>query len=102
MAMNPIQPSFLRGNGPVESAVSPKTTPPSGGGQQDAPITEVDQVRLTPETVRLRQHIDASEKQPPMNEAKIKALREAISAGTYQVNSEQLASKIFDFERALA
>ena len=100
MAINFIPSSLPRGNG-VDPAAPLKPAPLSDNSQHDSPVAEVDQVRLTPESMRLRQHMDAPEK-PPMNEAKIKALREAITAGTYQVNSERLAGKLLDFESALA
>lgn len=101
MAINSIQSSLLRGNGAVDSPVPPKSAPLPIGGRRDAPVAEVDQVRLTPETVRLRQHMDSLEKGPPMNESKIKALQKAIAEGAYQVNSERLAGKILDFETPL-
>lgn len=98
MAINFIQSSFPRGNG-VDSAASPKSAPLPGGGPQDAPVAEVDQVRLTPETVRLRQQLEAPEGEAPMDELKIKKLQQAIANGTYRVNSTQLAGKMIDSER---
>lgn len=102
MAINSIQSPLIRGNGAVDPAAPAKTTPLPGGGRHDAPVTEVDQVQLTPESVRLRQQMDAPEKGPPMDEAKIKALQKAIAEGAYTVDSERLAGKILNFEKAFA
>ena len=100
MAINPIQSPPLRGNGP-DLANSAKTTPSSVGSRRNPLVNDVDQVLLTPETRRLRQHMDVPEKGPPMNEAKIEALRDAIAKGTYKVNAGQLAGKLFNAEAAL-
>ena len=98
MAINPIPSPLIGGSGL-------KTTPLSVSSRRDAPDTDVDtdvdQVRLTPETVRLRQHMDVPEKGPPMNEAKVETLRDAIAKGTYKVDAERLAGKLFNAEAAL-
>lgn len=102
MAINSIQSPFLRGNGAVDPAMPAKTATLPSSGRRDTPVTEIDQVQLTPESVRLRQQLATSEKEPPMNKARIQELRELIAGGAYQVDAKQLASKILDFETALA
>ncbi len=100
MAIHSIQYPILRGNGAMDLAAPAKATPLPEGGRRDAPVTEIDRVQLTPESARLRRQLETSEKEPPMNEAKIKALREAIAGGAYQVDSARLAGKILGFEEA--
>lgn len=100
MAINPIQPSFPRGSGVVDSPVPPRTGPP-GAGRRDAPVTEVDRVQLTSGTLRLREQMETPEKGPPIDEARIEALRKAINSGEYPVSSERLATNIMKFEARL-
>lgn len=103
MAIHSIQSPLLRGNGAVDLAAPAKTAPLSSGGLHDVPVAEVDQdqVQLTPESVRLRQQLETSEKKPPMDESRIKALQQAIAEDLYRVNPGRVARKMFDLEKNL-
>lgn len=76
-------------------AVSPKTTPLADGRQQGTLGPEVDPV----ETVHLREL--GTSGNSSMDETRIKALRETIANGKYEVSSERLANNIFKFEEKL-
>ena len=101
MAIHSIQSPLLRGNGAMDPAAPAKTVPLPGSGLRDAPVAEVDQVQLTPESLRLRQQLETSGKKPPMDEEKIKALRAAIADGSYQVDSQRIAHKMLALETHL-
>ncbi|MGB4947791.1 MAG: flagellar biosynthesis anti-sigma factor FlgM [Candidatus Competibacter denitrificans] len=97
MAINPINGIYsppVRGSG-VERAVSSNVATLRG-----KPVGEVDQVQLTPGSVSLRQ-LETESQTPPIDHAKVAALREAINNGTYQVDPERIARKMSDFESAL-
>ena len=102
MAINPVQSPLIRGNGTVELAASAKTISSSASDRRDTPVSEVDQVQLTPGSLRLRRQLETSEQEPPIDEAKVKALRQAIADGTYRVDSQRLAGRLLDFEQAFA
>lgn len=102
MAINSILTSPLRGNGLVDQATPAKTEKSPRAGLPDKPVAEIDQVNLTTSSLRLRQMETQDTEGPPMDQAKIEKLREAIANGQYQVNSGKLASKMLDFETAFA
>ncbi len=98
MAINPVNGIYsppVRGGGYVERA-----SPSSGASLQDKHIGEVDQVRLTPGSRSLRQ-LEMEQQEPPVDEAKVAALRKAVANGEYQVDSGRIARKMSDFEEAL-
>ena len=103
MDINPINGSYSlsRSSGPTERISSAKPQLLPGGGLPDAPVIEVDQIQLTPGSVRLRQ-MEQNGGEPPIDEAKVATLRAAIASGAYQVNSARLAEKMLDSEQALS
>lgn len=98
MAINPISGTYsppIRGGGHVERAA-----PASVASPPDKPVGEIDQVRLTPGSLSLRQ-LETAGQEPPVDEAKVAALRKAIADGAYQVDSGRVARKMSDLEEAL-
>jgi negative regulator of flagellin synthesis FlgM len=91
----------MRGNGLPMDLVPSKATPSSGSGRHGKPVTEVDEVQLTPESARLREQLGAAGADAPMDSARIQALKQAIENGQYQVSSKRLAINILKFEGSL-
>jgi negative regulator of flagellin synthesis FlgM len=61
-----------------------------------------DDVRLTGESASLRAlQREAKAGPPPMDMAKIDALRAALAAGTYRVNPQDIAERLDALEREL-
>lgn len=102
MAINPISTSPVRSTGPVDQATPAKTTELPGSGLPGKPVAEIDQVKLTTNSLRLRQLETQDQEEPPMDQVKIDKLRAAIANGEYRVDSGKLANKMLDFESALA
>ncbi len=84
----------------ASKAVSLASTP------NDAPVAETpasDAVRLTGQAEALRIMQKQSRGAPaPMDQAKIAALRAALSAGEYRVNPSDIAARLDALERELA
>lgn len=98
MAINPVTGMYsppVRGGGHVE-----RVSQSSGASLPDKPVSEVDQVRLTPGFLSLRQ-LEMEQQEPPVDEAKVAALRKAIANGEYPVDSGRIARKMSDLEDAL-
>lgn len=89
-----------RDSGPVERTTSAKPELQPGSSMPGAPVTQVDEIQLTPGSVSLRQ-LETQSNEPPIDEAKVKSLREAIASGAYQANSSRIAEKMFNLERSL-
>lgn len=98
MAINPINGTYsppVRGGGYVERASSSNVA-----SLRDKLVSEVDQVQLTPGSLSLRQ-LETEHQEPPVDEAKVAALRKAIANGEYRVDSDQIARKMSSFEETL-
>ncbi len=67
------------------------------GGASGKPIG--DAVQLTPGSQTLIQM--ESDREPPIDDAKVAALRNAIAKGEYRVDSQRVAKKMFGLEMAL-
>lgn len=103
MAINLINgtyPPSVRSGGQTEQTTTTKSARLPAGGQIDKPVSEIDQVQLTPGSLSLRQ-LETETNEPPVDEAKVAALRKSIASGEYQVNSARVARKMFDLEDAL-
>ncbi len=98
MAINPINGLYsvpVRGGNHAE-----RISASNAASLPDKPISEVDEVRLTPGSMSLRQ-MESKQQQAPIDEAKVAALRKAIANGEYQIDPQQLARKMADFENDL-
>lgn len=98
MAINPITGMYsrpVRGGDHVERAASANVA-----SLPDKPVGEIDQVRLTPGFLSLRQ-LETTGQEPPIDEAKVAALRNAIANGEYPMDSGRIARKMSDLETAL-
>ncbi|QGW20471.1 flagellar biosynthesis anti-sigma factor FlgM [Stutzerimonas degradans] len=67
--------------------VSSSTTAPAG-----------ESVQLSPEAQRLQQAMDKLNEQPSVDQERVAKLRQAIVDGSYQVDSQRVASKLLAFE----
>lgn len=60
-----------------------------------------DQVTLTDSARSLQKIEEAVAKTPVVNAAKVAAVKQSISAGTYKIDAGQIASKLLQYERGL-
>ncbi len=60
-----------------------------------------DQLTLTSSARSLQKIEDAIAQTPVVNSSKVASVKEAISSGTYQVNSSSVADKLLQFESGL-
>lgn len=93
---------------PVPAASAPPVSRTSSKGGSDpgaapAAVPASDSLKLSGEAsglVSAQREISSSP--PSMDQAKIDALRTAISAGTYQINPREIAVRLAALERKLA
>ncbi|RUQ33569.1 MAG: flagellar biosynthesis anti-sigma factor FlgM [Candidatus Competibacteraceae bacterium] len=97
--INGIQFSSVRGDSAVDRPASTKSGPMPSSGSPGKPVSEIDPVRLTPSSQALRQM--EADREPPIDEARIAALRQAIEEGSYPINARQIAEKMSTFESTL-
>ncbi|EMD99818.1 MULTISPECIES: flagellar biosynthesis anti-sigma factor FlgM [Stutzerimonas stutzeri subgroup] len=76
-------------------------------GTQQGPASEApkadsvntsDTVQLSPEAQRLQQATDKLNEQPAVDQERVAKLKQAIAEGSYQVDSQRVASKLLAFE----
>ena len=89
-----------RDSGSVGRIASAKLELQPGSSMPGAPVTQVDEIQLTPGSQSLRQ-LETESNEPPIDEAKVKSLREAIANGAYKMNSSRIAERMFGLERSL-
>jgi negative regulator of flagellin synthesis FlgM len=66
-----------------------------------APTQSADQVTLTSSARSLQKIEQTIAKTPVVNTTKVAAVKQAISSGTYQVDSGRVADKLLQFESGL-
>jgi negative regulator of flagellin synthesis FlgM len=90
------------------SAVQPTATqehvsrsPGETGGTRETPTTKglVDEVKLSSSALQLQEAQRRLAQQPEVNQARVAAIRAALSEGTYKVNAERVADGILAQER---
>jgi negative regulator of flagellin synthesis FlgM len=89
---NPVAPTSTGQTGATTSGTA------AGGSPPAAPVDSADVGSME----SLLQRISAAADQvPTVDQAKIDELRQAIAAGTYQANPQEIARKLLQFEGAL-
>ena len=70
-------------------------------GTHAAAAQSADQLTLTSSARSLQKIEEAIAQTPVVNSSKVAAVKQAISAGTYQVDSGRVADKLLQFENGL-
>jgi len=83
------------------SAVVPVRDAVSGGGNA-APAPATGEVHITDTASQLASLEQSLRDSPAVDSARVAQLQSAIEQGTYQVNSEHVATQLMQMERALA
>jgi negative regulator of flagellin synthesis FlgM len=94
------------GNGRVGSVTSSKASDTLSSDKTAATARETplstsksgEPVQLSSEAQHLQQVTEKLREQPSVNKDQVARLKQAISDGTYQVDSRRVASKLLDFE----
>jgi negative regulator of flagellin synthesis FlgM len=83
------------------SAVTPVRDAVTGGGNA-APPAAPGEVHITDTAAQLASLEQSLRDSPAVDSARVAQLSSAIAQGTYQVNSEHVATQLMQMERALA
>jgi negative regulator of flagellin synthesis FlgM len=73
-------------------------------GEESAAVSTAppkDHVTLTDSARSMQKIEEAVAKTPVVNSAKVAAVKQSISAGTYKIDAGQIASKLLNYERGL-
>ena len=70
-------------------------------GSAQSPASSQDQVTLTDSARSLQKIEEAVSKTPVVNSDKVAAVKQSLSAGTYQIDSRRVADKLLNFERGM-
>lgn len=70
---------------------------PSATEQSDS-AERADSVRLSPEAQQLKAVSDKMRNMPSVDSERVARLKQAVSDGSYQVDSQRVASKLLEFE----
>jgi len=76
----------------VQQPAAEATKNPAAGSTSD------DNVQLSPEAQRLQQTTEKLNQQPVVNQERVAQIKQAIADGSYQVDSQRVASKLLAFE----
>ncbi|MFN2309368.1 MAG: flagellar biosynthesis anti-sigma factor FlgM [Gammaproteobacteria bacterium] len=86
------------GGQPRSAAQAPQEQVPD---KSAPPAQTTDQVSLTPTAQQLRGLEQQVANQPVVDTQKVNAVREALSNGSFQVDSDRIAGKMMSLEKAL-
>jgi len=98
--INGLPPSHLKGAGDSSTAQLVRNEPNAPKAETGRPGT-ADTVSLTDTAARLQALKAALPALPVVDTQRVEALRKAVADGTYRVDSEKLAEKMVEFERAV-
>ncbi|MBB3104991.1 flagellar biosynthesis anti-sigma factor FlgM [Azomonas macrocytogenes] len=87
--------SGTQGAGKTDPASSPITSEPKS---EQVAITTGESVNLSPEAQKIKQASENLRDLPEVDSERVTQIKQAISDGSYRVDSERLASKLLDFE----
>ncbi len=94
-------PNGGRSNG-VQNADRPATqqspTADTAKGPSSSAVASGENVQLSPEAQRLQQAAEKLNQQPSVDQERVSRIRQAIADGSYQVDSQRVASKLLSFE----
>ena len=88
----------LKGNTPVADQSGSDA---SSGAVSTAAPQSSDHVTLTDSARSLQKIEEAVAKAPVVDSAKVAAVKQAVSSGTYQIDTGRVADKLLQFERGL-
>jgi negative regulator of flagellin synthesis FlgM len=85
----------------VSGAAADKAQGDATAGVSATTAQTGDHVTLTDSARSMQKIEEAVAKAPVVNAAKVAAVKQAISAGTYQIDAGRVAGKLLQFERGL-
>jgi negative regulator of flagellin synthesis FlgM len=98
-ATQPLAPiKRSKGNTPVADQSGSDT---GAGAVSTAAAQSSDHVTLTDSARSLQKIEEAIAKTPVVDTAKVAAIKQAVSSGTYQIDTGRVADKLLQFERGL-
>ncbi|MGA0586382.1 flagellar biosynthesis anti-sigma factor FlgM [Dyella sp. KRB-257] len=80
---------------------APSQAPAAAGGSEPGSAAAADKVNLT-DSARALQEAARAGDSAPIDTAKVERVRQALAAGTYQVNPERIADRMLSLDSQIA
>ncbi len=93
--INNIKPSLQPDVSTSRNVTDRNRSAPATTASGSAPNTEPDKVSLSETLALLKQELADV---PEVDRARVEAIKQSIDEGTYQIDSQELARKMIDFE----